>query len=50
MKLEKYINKFEKLFSPEPLGQLQPNLAQSSLGEGDSSLFKLRASPLDKGR
>ena len=26
--------------SPEPLGQFQPNLTQSILGEGDSSLFK----------
>ena len=26
--------------SPEPLSQFQPNLAQSILGEGDSSLFK----------
>ena len=35
--------------SPEPLGQFQPNLAQS-IPEGDSSLFKWRAPPFSKGR
>ena len=31
-KLRKYINKFVKSSSPEPLVQFQPNLAQSSVG------------------
>ena len=35
--------------SSEPLGQFQPNLAQASLGEGDSSLFKWRALPFQRG-
>ena len=35
--------------SPEPLGQCQPNLAQSTLGQGDSSLFKWRAPALFQG-
>ena len=46
---------FCKLFtfstsSPKPLGQVLPNLAQSILGKGDSSLFKWRTTPFFKGR
>ena len=49
-KLRKYINEFVKPSSPEPLGQFQPNSHNSSLGEGDSSLFKWMAPPFSKGR
>ena len=35
----KNIESIQKSFYPEPLGQFQPNLAQASLGRGDSSLF-----------
>ena len=31
-KMQKYIDKFQKSSSPEPLGQFQPNLAQIILG------------------
>ena len=32
MKYRKYIDKIKKSSSPKPLGQFQPNLAQSILG------------------
>ena len=42
--LSVFRRRYRKFFtfssSPEPLGQFQSNLAQSILGEGDSSLFK----------
>ena len=44
------IDDFWNSFSPEPQGQFQPNLAKASLDEGDSSLFKWRATPFSKGR
>ena len=47
--MQKYIDKFKKSSSPEPLGQFQPNLAQVSLDEEDSSLFKWRAHSFPRG-
>ena len=42
-KLRKYIDKILKSSSPEPLGQFHQTKHNSSLGEGDSSLFQWRA-------
>ena len=40
---KKILTTFEKKSSPEPLGQIQPNMTKSILGEGNLIFFKLRA-------